>query len=114
MPNEGIVDFSHDGKQGHGYVEVPPPDVLSFSSPKNDAALTFINRTTLNGVLFGHGRVFDVVASENLLQVLMAEILPHLHVHYLQQQRKLPLYVLIQPAVISLLKNLGHCHEFSN
>jgi hypothetical protein len=52
---------------GNGYVEVPPPDILTFSSPQNDAAITFINSTALDGVLFQHDRAFDIVASEDLL-----------------------------------------------
>ena len=45
-------------------------DILSFSSPKNDAALTFVNSTTVNGVLLNHGRAWDVVASDGLLKVI--------------------------------------------
>ena len=55
--------------KGNGYVEVPIPDILSFSSPDNDAAITFINSTTMNGVVFQHNRAFDVIASANLLVV---------------------------------------------
>lgn len=55
--------------KGNGYEEVQPPDILSFSSPKNDAAITFINSTAVNGVLFQHGHTFDVVASAELLVV---------------------------------------------
>ena len=55
--------------KGNGYVEVPPPEVLSFSSPQNDAAITFINSTSIDGVVFQHGRAFDVAASADLLVV---------------------------------------------
>ena len=55
--------------KGEGYEEVLPPDILSFSSPNNDAAITFINSTAVNGVVFLHGRTFDVVASAELLVV---------------------------------------------
>ena len=53
-------------------MDVPPPTkILSFSSPGNDAAITFINSTTVNGLLLQHGQAFDVVASEDSLQVLI-------------------------------------------
>ena len=55
--------------QGDGYLEVPPPETLSFSSPKNDAAITFINSTAVNGVVFQHNRAFDIVASADVLVV---------------------------------------------
>ena len=55
--------------QGDGYVEVPTPDILSFSSSKNDAAVTFINGTSANGVVFQHDRAFDFVASADSLVV---------------------------------------------
>ena len=45
-------------------------DILSFSSPKNDAALTFVNSTTVNGVLLKNGQAWDVVASDGLLKVI--------------------------------------------
>ena len=45
-------------------------DILSFSSPENDAALTFVNSTTVNGVLLKNGRAWDVVASDGLLKVI--------------------------------------------
>ena len=45
-------------------------DILSFSSPKNDAALTFVNSTTVNGVLLKNGCAWDVVASDGLLKVI--------------------------------------------
>ena len=61
---------SNDQK-GNGDVDMPPPDILSFSGTENDAALTFINGTAVNGVLFQHGRGFDVVASDGLLQVIL-------------------------------------------
>ena len=57
-------------QKGNGYVEVPPTDILSFSSPEKDAALTFINSTTVNGVLVQNGHAFDVVASDDLLRVI--------------------------------------------
>ena len=43
-------------------------DILSFSSPKNDAALTFVNSTTVNGVK--NGQAWDVVASDGFLKVI--------------------------------------------
>ena len=58
--------------QGNGYdsnLEVSPPETLSLFSPKNDAAITFINSTTVNGVVFQHGRAFDIVASADFLVV---------------------------------------------
>ena len=58
-------------QKGNGDVDMPPPDILSFSSTENDAALTFINSTAVDGVLFQHGRGFDVVASDGLLQVIL-------------------------------------------
>ena len=45
-------------------------DILSFSSPKNDAALTFVNSTTVNGVLLKNGQAWDVVASDGFLKVI--------------------------------------------
>ena len=45
-------------------------DILSFSSPEHDAALTFVNSTTVNGVLLKNGRAWDVVASDGLLKVI--------------------------------------------
>ena len=56
-------------KQGNGYFEVSPPEILSFFGTKNDAAITFINSTAVNGVVFQHGLAFDIVASANLLEV---------------------------------------------
>ena len=64
------ISTSND-QMGNGDVDMPPPDILSFSSAENDAALTFINGTAVNGVLFQHGRGFDVVASDGLLQVIL-------------------------------------------
>ena len=61
---------SNDQK-GNGDVDMPPPDILSFSSTENNAALTFINATAVDGVLFQHGRGFDVEASDGLLQVIL-------------------------------------------
>ena len=54
-------------EHGDGYVEVPTPSILSFSSPQNNAAITFINDTAVNGVVFQHGHAFDVVVSADLL-----------------------------------------------
>ena len=52
-------------------MDVPPPtEILSFSSLKNDAAITFVNSTTVNGVVFQHDRAFDVVASADFLVVI--------------------------------------------
>ena len=45
-------------------------DIISFSSPLNDAALTFVNSTTVNGVLLKNGQAWDVVASDGLLKVI--------------------------------------------
>ena len=45
-------------------------DILYFSSPKNDAALTFVNSTTVNGVLLKNGQAWDVVASDGFLKVI--------------------------------------------
>ena len=56
--------------KGGGYVEVPPPDVSSFSTPTNDAAITFIGNNTVNGVVFQHDQAFDIVASAKLLEVI--------------------------------------------
>ena len=56
-------------KQGNGYLEVFPTKILSFSSPQNDAAITFINNTAVNGVVFQHSRAFDLVASADFLVV---------------------------------------------
>ena len=55
--------------QGKDLIETPQPDILSFYSPDNDAAITFINSTTVNGLVFQHGRAFDIVASADLLVV---------------------------------------------
>ena len=57
-------------QKGNGYTEIEPPDILTFSSPKNDAAITFINSSAVNGVVFQHGHAFDVVASSKLLVVI--------------------------------------------
>ena len=51
-------------------MEVPLPDVFSFSTPTNDAAITFIGNNTVNGVLFQQDKAFDIVASTNLLEVI--------------------------------------------
>ena len=51
-------------------MEVPPADILTYSTAKNDAALTFVNSTTVNGVLIHDGQAWDVVASDGLLQVI--------------------------------------------
>ena len=59
-------------------MEVPPPDILSFSSPHNDAAITFINKTAVNGVVFQHDRAFDVVASADMLVVRVNNALVNL------------------------------------
>ena len=64
------ISTSNDQK-GNGDVDMPPPDILSFSSAENDAALTFINSTAVNGVIFQHGQAFDVVASDGLLKVIL-------------------------------------------
>ena len=56
-------------QKGKDYVEAPLPDILSFASPRNDAAITFINDTAVNGVVFQHNKAFDIVASANLLLV---------------------------------------------
>ena len=61
------VTFHH--KKGNGYVHLPVPEVLSFASPDNDAAITFVNSTTVDGVVFQHGRAFDIVASADALVV---------------------------------------------
>ena len=45
-------------------------DILYFSSPKNDAALTFVNSTTVNGVLLKNGQAWDVVPSDGFLKVI--------------------------------------------
>ena len=45
-------------------------DIVSFSSPKNDAALTFVNSITVNSVLLKNGQARDVVASDGLLKVI--------------------------------------------
>ena len=45
-------------------------DIVCFSSSKNDAALTFVNSTTVNGVLLKNGQAWDVVASDGLLKVI--------------------------------------------
>ena len=45
-------------------------DIVYFSSSKNDAALTFVNSTTVNGVLLKNGQAWDVVASDGLLKVI--------------------------------------------
>ena len=50
-------------------MEAPLPDVLTFSSPDSDATITFINSTTVNGLIFQHGKAFDIVASADLLSV---------------------------------------------
>ena len=50
-------------------MEIEPPDILSFSSPKNDAAITFINSSAVNGVVFQHGQAFDLVASAKIIEV---------------------------------------------
>ena len=50
-------------------MEAPLPDVLTFVSPELDAAITFINSTTMNGVVSQHGKAFDIVASADLLVV---------------------------------------------
>ena len=50
-------------------MDLPIPEVVSFSSPDNDAAITFINKTTVDGVVFQHGRAFDIVASADSLVV---------------------------------------------
>ena len=51
-------------------MEVPPADILTYTSPKNDAALTFVNSTTVNGVLLKNGQAWDVVASDGFLKVI--------------------------------------------
>ena len=56
-------------KKGDGYVEVPPPEVLSYSSTNDDAAITFINSTAVSGVVFQHHKAFDIVASAKALTV---------------------------------------------
>ena len=53
--------------RGNHYAQVSIPDILSFFSPENDAAITFINGTAVNGVVFQHGHAFDVVASAESL-----------------------------------------------
>ena len=58
-------------QQGNGYNEVPPPEVLSFSSTEKDASLTFMNSTSVQGVLIHHGRAFEVVASADSMQVCL-------------------------------------------
>ena len=58
-----------DQKGNGGYEVVPPTEILSFTSPENDATITFINSTTVNGLLLQHGQAFDIVASEDYLQV---------------------------------------------
>ena len=50
------------------------PDVLTFSSSESDAAITFVNSTTANGVVSQHGRTFDIVASANLLVVRLVHV----------------------------------------
>ena len=55
--------------QANGYVEVSPPEILSFSSAKHDAAITFVNSTTVNGVVFHGNDTFDIVASADYLSV---------------------------------------------
>ena len=55
--------------QGNDDLEVSPPETLSYFSAQNDAAITFINRTTLNGVVFQHSRAFNIVASADFLVV---------------------------------------------
>ena len=55
--------------QGNDDMETPLPDILTFSSLNNDAAITFVNSTTVNGVVFQHNKAFDIVASADLLVV---------------------------------------------
>ena len=50
-------------------MDVFPPEILSFSSLNNDAAITFINSTAVDGVLFQHSQAFDIAASADLLTV---------------------------------------------
>ena len=54
-------------------------DIVSFSSPKNDAALTFVNSITVNSVLLKNGQAWDVVASDGLLKVIGRENYITLH-----------------------------------
>ena len=50
-------------------MESSPPEILSYSSRKNDAAITFINSTAMNGVLLQREWAFDFVVSADLLLV---------------------------------------------
>ena len=54
----------------------PIADILTFASPDSDAAITFINSTTANGVVFQHGMSFDMTATADLL-VVFAQTFPH-------------------------------------
>ena len=53
-------------------MEPPLQDILTFSSLSNDAAITFINSTTVIGVVYRHDKAFDIVASADMLTVIMA------------------------------------------
>ena len=80
--------------QGNGDLEVSPPETLSFSSPNNDAAITFINSTSLNGVIFQHGRAFNIVASADFLVVL-----------YCTLEQLTPKYVSVKNAIAHIFSN---------
>ena len=62
--------------QGKDNSQAPLPDILTFASPDSDAAITFINSTTANGVVFQHGMSFDMTATADLL-VVFAQTFPH-------------------------------------
>ena len=47
----------------------PSQTIFTFSSPESDATITFINSTTVNGVVSQHGKAFDIVASADALEV---------------------------------------------
>ena len=67
--------FTLFNQKGKDYVEAPLPNILSFASPHNDATITFINDTAVNGVVFQHNKAFDIVASANLLLVWQHTVL---------------------------------------
>ena len=62
-----IYTFYPKGKED---LAAPLPDILTFSSAESDAAITFINSTSVNGVVSQHGKAFDIVASADLLVVI--------------------------------------------